>query len=313
MARKKPPMLYTYPGGKYKLAEKYRLYYPPHHCFVSPFCGSGAEIMCKEPSPIEVYNDKDELLLNVWRVLQDDELCEALVDLFTNTPDSRRQYENCHQVLKNPNLENSLVRKAWAYLVCATTGYHGPHPALTRSWSTYRHAKHSSVARLLRLPDVIQIWRDRFKLVRLEGKEWYEIFDRYDHPDTLFFVDPPYHPDTCSAGLYQHELTADQHVELLERLNRVKGFVMLCGINHPVYQQHLFHWRRISFMTKTTMTRGKKKPPRKEEIWLNYEADGSKVHEHKRLITERYVKAMGSMEDAEQCIQRLKTFRELPK
>ena len=176
-ARRKPPMLFTYPGGKYKLAPKYQRYYPLHHCFVSLFGGSGAEIMCKEPSPIEVFNDKDELVLNVFRVLQDDDLCEGLISLWDNTPNSRRQYEECHRILRNPSPDVPLVRRAWAYLTCATTGFHGPHPALSRSWAIYHHAKNSRVPRLRRLPATIQAWRDRFNLVSLEGKDWSEILD----------------------------------------------------------------------------------------------------------------------------------------
>ena len=50
------------------------------------------------------------------------------------------------------------------------------------------------------------------------------------------------------------------------------------------------------------------KPLRKEEVWLNYEADGSKVQEHKHLITERYVGLMGGTEEAERKIRRHKHF-----
>ena len=309
---KKPLMLFTYPGGKYRLAKKFQRYYPPHHHFISVFGGSGAEIMLKPPSPLETFNDKDDLIYAVFAVLQDSALREQLLRLLENTPDSRTQYELCHQIIRHPECEDSFLRQAWAYLVCAITGFHGPHPALTKSWARCSRAEHSNTYRLLRLSDTIRCWRDRFRRVHIERNSWEEVLRLYDSPDTFFFVDPPYHPDTCSKGLYRHELTRRQHIELLEALNRVKGSVLLCGIDHPFYQQRLFHWRRVTFNTRTTMNRSKYKPPRQETIWLNYEGDGSKVHEHKRIITERFVRLMGGVEEAERQIERLKRFMRLP-
>lgn len=192
-----------------------------------------------------------------------------------------------------------MVKRAWAYLVCANIGYHGPHAAMSRSYARCSRAKHSDTIRLLRLPDTIRRWRDRFRRVHVEGQPWQEIVRQYDGADTFFFVDPPYHPNVCAPKLYRREMTPDQHIELLEALNRTKGYVLLCGINHPQYEEHLFFWRRISFDARTVMNRSKYKPHRKEEIWLNYQADGSRVHEHKRLITERYVKMMGGLVEAE--------------
>ncbi len=310
--RKPPIMLYTYPGGKWRLAKKYSRYYPPHHHFVSVFGGSGAEIALKPPSPLETLNDKDDLIYNVFVVLRDDALREQLVRLLDNTPDGRSQYMECHRIMTRSSEPVPSVRKAWAYLVCATTGYHGPHPVKTRSWSMYRRAKHSTTHRLIALPETIQAWKDRFRQVRLENTSWQRVIDQYDAPDTFFFCDPPYHPEVCSSGLYCHEMTAEEHAELLERLARVKGRVLLCGINHPLYEEHLFYWRRVSFETRTTMTRTSDKPKRKEEIWLNFEADGAKVHDHRSRITERFVATVGGVEEAERYIQRYKRFLNLP-
>ncbi len=311
--RRKHPMPFTYPGGKRKLAEMYRRYYPPHNHFVSLFGGSGAEFLSKEPSPIETYNDKDDLIYDVFAAIQGETTFRQLLALLENTPDGRTQYEKCHDIIRFPASEPSLVRRAWAYLVCANIGYHGPHPVLTRSWAMYRHARYSPSLRLIRMPDTLRHWRDRFRRVRLENATWQTLVQRYDSPETFFFADPPYCPGTYQGPLYRFELTIQEHIALLEALNRVQGFVLLCGIHHPLYEEHLFHWRQIRFQVRTTMGRGKYKPPRQEEIWLNYEADGSKVNEHKRIITERYVKLMGSHDEAERQIQRHKTFIHLPR
>ncbi|MDR2924604.1 MAG: hypothetical protein LBU76_01400, partial [Azoarcus sp.] len=51
-----------------------------------------------------------------------------------------------------------------------------------------------------------------------------------DAPDALFFVDPPYVASTRDKGSkYRHEMTDEQHVELLTLLRGIKGMAMVAG------------------------------------------------------------------------------------
>lgn len=296
---KKTHMLFNYPGGKWRLAKKSALYYPPHQHYVSVFGGSGSEIMRKAPSPLETINDKDKLIDAVWQVLQDEDLVRELIGRLENTPDGRSQYERCHSIITSPAIAESTVTLAWAYLVCANIGFHGPHPALTRSWARYRDPRFSRARRLRRLPQTIKDWKRRFQNVRVECDDWQKIVELYDGPDTFFYCDPPYHPDTFSGPLYQHQFTDADHRELLQVLNQVEGFVMLCGLDHELYDEELVHWRKVKFPTRSFMSSSSYKRPRTEIIWMNYEADGKKNHEHKARIAMRYVAAVGDHEARE--------------
>jgi DNA adenine methylase len=70
--------LISYYGGKQRIASKILPYFPPHKVYVEPFAG-GAALLFAKPVPqhdnkencIEVINDKDELLINLYRVVRE--------------------------------------------------------------------------------------------------------------------------------------------------------------------------------------------------------------------------------------------------
>lgn len=86
----------------------------------------------------------------------------------------------------------------------------------------------------------------------------------YDH-DWLIYLDPPYLPETRSKRkCYEHELTAEQHVELLEIIAALAARVMLSGYPSQLYDRRLAEWWRE---TRPVQTRG---GIRTECLWTNY-------------------------------------------
>ena len=301
-------LLYSYAGSKWRLARWYQRYYVRHRIFVDLFGGTGAVTMRKEPSPVEVYNDADGDVCNVFAVLQDLDACKKLLWLLEHTPNSREQYEICRAVLTDPNQDR--VRRAWAFLVCGNIGFSG-HPSIKHAWIRPQWGKQS----LLKLPHKIIRWRDRFRQVYLENLTWQEVIEKYDGPDTLFLADPPYLPEVlrCSKdNYYIHTMSMQDHIELIERLRRIEGRAILCGYAHPLYTESLFHWRHITFPTRAMMG-GNRGDERIERIWLNYRDDGSKIEGNRIRIAGRYIDIMGGPEEAAKYLERVKRLRELPK
>ena len=60
-------------GGKRKLAPFLLPLFPNHTnhtCYVEPFCGAAALFFMKEPSEVEVLNDINSDLVNLYRVVK---------------------------------------------------------------------------------------------------------------------------------------------------------------------------------------------------------------------------------------------------
>lgn len=69
--------------------------------------------------------------------------------------------------------------------------------------------------------------------------------------------------DPTSNG-YKHELTAEQHGDLLEALRSLTGMVVLSGYGSPLYETALADWRRVETQALADGAR-----PRTEVLWLN--------------------------------------------
>lgn len=79
-------------GGKVKTADWIRSHFPTHHTYVEPFGGAMAVLLAKPPSPVEVYNDVDQELVNFWRVVRDPATFEQLRHRIALTPYARGEW-----------------------------------------------------------------------------------------------------------------------------------------------------------------------------------------------------------------------------
>src|SRR5450759_3665583 len=84
--------------------------------------------------------------------------------------------------------------------------------------------------------------------------------------DELVYCDPPYVMASRSGRrIYKHEMTDEQHCQLVAVLLTVRAAVMLSGYRNAIYDELVPHWRRVDFQA---MTRG---GVRTESLWMNYD------------------------------------------
>ncbi len=57
-------------GGKRRLVAEILPWFEPHTCYVEPFAGAAALLFNKQPSKVEVLNDVNTDLVNLYRVVQ---------------------------------------------------------------------------------------------------------------------------------------------------------------------------------------------------------------------------------------------------
>lgn len=96
------------------------------------------------------------------------------------------------------------------------------------------------------------------------------MLQQHDGPDTLHFVDPPYVLDTRvsrKGSGYRHELTDDDHADLLAALLGLQGMVVLSGYSTTLYDDALAGWRRFETQSRISANRGT--VLRTEVVWLN--------------------------------------------
>lgn len=96
------------------------------------------------------------------------------------------------------------------------------------------------------MADILRDIVDRLRGVCIEHDGAMAAMARYDEPDALHHVDPPYVAATRDpGGDYAHEMTDADHAELLAFLRNLRGRVILTGYAHPLYDDALSDWRRV--------------------------------------------------------------------
>lgn len=118
---------------------------------------------------------------------------------------------------------------------------------------------------------------ERLEGVVVERLDYQAFVRKYDDPGVFFYMDPPYHPDTVTTGVYDHGMTAAQHEDMLEFLQGVKARVMLSGYQCPPYRAGLKHWRRREFAVTDHYSSDKVKAARVECLWMNYGEGGDRL------------------------------------
>jgi DNA adenine methylase len=213
---------------------------PPHTTYLEPFFGSGAVFFNKPPSPLETINDLDGDVVNLFRVIRDRP--EELARLVYWTPYSREEYYASYDMDGADELERArrfLVR-CWMARGAKTSDRTGwrhnidvnkcPNRPVSRQW--------------VDMPEKILVVTDRLQGVQIENQPALQIIERYRRPDVLIYADPPYLLETRSGRMYKHEMTDDDHAELLDVLDAHPGPVLLSGYANSLYDERLKHWHR---------------------------------------------------------------------
>ncbi|MDA1232940.1 MAG: DNA adenine methylase, partial [Planctomycetota bacterium] len=65
----RPPVKWH--GGKRYLCHRIIEHFPPHRTYLEPFGGAASVLLNKPPSDVEVYNDLDERITRLFRVLRE--------------------------------------------------------------------------------------------------------------------------------------------------------------------------------------------------------------------------------------------------
>ncbi len=252
-----------YHGGKWKVAPWIIGHFPPHRIYVEVFGGGAGVLLRKWPSEVEVYNDVDGDVVNFFRVLR--EQPETLARLVSMTPYARAELESAWEPCEDP------VEQARRFLVRSWLSIGGPTTQWRSGFRFRREKTRSLLERWNALPEIILSTAERLKRVIIEQADYRRILKRYDSPETLFYCDPPYHPDTRSQWgrfqkAYRFEFSEDDHRALAEALHAVRGMVVLSGYAHPLYER-LYERRGWARFDLPTVNQNGRRVV--ESLWLN--------------------------------------------
>jgi len=279
---KKKLTFFQYIGGKHYLAKLIVELIPEHEVYVEPFVGAGHVFFAKERSKIEVLNDADSRIANLFYCVafRYKEFWERFRWLIYSREINRKFAEE----LKMSKVELGDVDCAVKTLYLAYSSFGGKFYSGFSYGKTGRRAKPLKTA-MLRLRS---IHKRLLGEVYIECLDFEDVINRWDGERTFFYCDPPYY----GLQYYGIRFTEEDHRRLLNKLKQVKGKWILSGYHNELYSTELksFPYVEIEIFKPaygiTVNSKLKAKPKATEVLWFNYEP-GPAVLQKYRLELKR--------------------------
>ncbi len=211
----------AYLGGKKNLARRLTALIDatPHQLYAEPFVGMGGVFLRRRRKPkCEVVNDLSRDVVTLYRVHQ--RHYEPLMDLLRWRITSRDEFERLTAV--DADTLTDLERAA-RFLYLQRCAFGGKVTGRNFGVSARDHRPGRFDVAQLRA-DLGEI-HDRLAGVIIERLPWAELIPRYDTPETLFYLDPPYFGCETDYGLGMFD--REQFARLADVLAGVRGRFIL--------------------------------------------------------------------------------------
>lgn len=206
--------------------------------WVEVFAGTAAATLTRQPDKsAEHINDRNGLIVNLYRVMRDphqlDQLCRAV----TLTPYAQAEFEASREIWNDPDAESlDPVERARRMLVASWQAIGG------------KQIRHASWRLDLGRSWLIPVWQgvperlrqtaQRLMNCQIHNRHAFDMLDMFGaNGSATLYLDPPYPRDSLATHevLYAVDMDRAEHLDLIERLVRVKARVILSMSAHPLY------------------------------------------------------------------------------
>lgn len=255
-------------GGKFYLSKWILSHFPEgfeNMTYVEPYCGGANVFFNKSKSKIEVINDIDTGVVQIYRALRDEP-----AEFIRRLKICKYSEETFERALKKTQIEDYLehavnefilrrmsrggLRKAFAW----SERKRGGKPGDINAWET-------AIKGLSSLSEKLQE-------VFIFNKSAVEVIKSFNASSTLLYLDPPYLQETrVSKNAYSFEMTEDEHVELANVLKRFHGKVIISGYSSPLYNKLYKGWKVCRRKVANHASQQKNKAIKTEIIWKNFD------------------------------------------
>ncbi|MBP7529224.1 MAG: DNA adenine methylase [Syntrophorhabdaceae bacterium] len=241
----------SYRGGKSLLANKIIKKIPEHTCYCEVFAGAAWLLFKKEESKVEIINDINKDLVTLYRVIQHH--LEEFIRYLKWILVAREEFIR----FKNENPDTLTdIQRAVRFYYLLRAGYGAKVVGQTFNIGPTRPSSFN----LLRIEEDLSAAHLRLSRVYIENLPYQRLIERFDRPETFFYIDPPYYgnEDDYGGGIFDRE----DFARLRDVLAGIRGrFIM--SINDVPEIRELFRDCPI------------------EEVMTNYKMPGA--HKQKRV------------------------------
>ncbi|VTU01023.1 restriction endonuclease subunit m : D12 class N6 adenine-specific DNA methyltransferase OS=Planctomyces limnophilus (strain ATCC 43296 / DSM 3776 / IFAM 1008 / 290) GN=Plim_4275 PE=4 SV=1: MethyltransfD12 [Gemmataceae bacterium] len=242
-------------GAKRVLASRIVDLIGDHRCYWEPFCGSMAVLLNKPVVTQEMVNDLHGDLVNLARVVRDEELSQRLHWRLHRTLTAEGVFRESRDVVRAglpPTVADPpSVDRAYHYFVASWQGLNGLAGCRDTSNGYARRFSSGGGAASTRFAGAVESlpwWHQRLRCVEIYSGCGIGICERVeDREGTVIYADPPY----FDVGKeYKHSFAPADHERLAAALGRFKQTrVLLSYYEHPDIARLYPGWEKLEVAT----------------------------------------------------------------
>lgn len=210
---------FRFMGGKFFLMKRLLPLVPPHRIYVEAFGGSAEFLFSKQPVEIEVYNDIDNSLVNLFEVVRSrlPEFQKKIKFLVYS-----RELKNRWEISPPPECPVEWAVRTFYCYMSAFAGKRGI------GWAYGRVSKSEPMVFQRKIESLTKI-HERLKKVYIEHRDFQTCIKTWDNPDTFFFLDPPYR----NVSQANHIKMSDSDYHVLKNIcETIQGkFLLTIGLD----------------------------------------------------------------------------------
>lgn len=223
-------------GGKRLLAKRLvaMIEATSHSCYVEPFVGAGGVFFRRGlRAKAECINDLSGDLVTLYRLLQRHP--EALLKELEWALHSRSEFA---RLLATPVDTLTDLERARRFVLLQAAAFGGKVAGRTFGISPTDHNRFSGAS----IRDLFRAAAARLDRVTIEQLDYGQCIERWDRPDTLLYLDPPYHG--CEHYYGKGMFERADFERLAEQLRGVRG-QWIVSINDTPEIREIFGWARL--------------------------------------------------------------------
>ena len=235
--------------------------------YIEPFGGAANVLLGKPQFGIEIYNDLEENIYSLFKVVSDKALFpkfKEMCDLAIYSHQFRDEYK---EDLKKNDLD--ILQRAFKYFYVNRTSVNGIGGFSVAQ--IIRRNMSKSTSDFLSSIDGLDTIHNRMSSVIIEKTDGLKLIEKYDKNKVFMYLDPPYVWSERSPTRYKVDMTNKQQEELINLLIGLKNAkILLSGYNCELYKKLTDNgWSKFEFLVN--MMDGNRKPKTSIEVlWKNY-------------------------------------------
>lgn len=257
-----------YFGGKGTMFKNIIEHFPDSNTFdtyIEPFGGSFSIGLKKDPTPIEIYNDLEQNVFSLYKVLSDETLFgdfKSRCDLAIYSEDLRIEFK---ERLKE---DLALVDRAFYFFYVNRTSHNGIGGISLNT--VVRRNMSKSVSDFLSTIDRLPELHQRLSKLIVLNRDGISLINKYSTPNVFIYCDPPYEQSTRTSARYKVDMDTDSHIIFLDSVIKSKAKILISGYDCEMYDVLTTNGFTKTYFEVNTIS-GNRKPKKKvETLWKNY-------------------------------------------